>query len=118
MAYQIGDTIEVTVTAIQPYGAFVKVDKQYTGLIHISEISYGFVKDVEQFVKVGDKIKVKVLEIDEPQKHLKLSIKALARSREYQSKLARKKNEIDTVGEFAKLKENLPIWIEKTNNQQ
>ena len=44
MEYKNGDIIEVTISAIQPYGAFAIVDDTYTGLIHISEISSKFVK--------------------------------------------------------------------------
>lgn len=118
MAYQIGDIIEVEISALQPYGAFANADNGYTGLIHISEISSKFVKSVESFVTVGSKIKVKVLEIDDSTKHLKLSLKALQRTRETFEKLNHKKKKIDIVGEFSKLKDSLPIWIKKVTNQQ
>ena len=44
--YKIGDIVKVRVTGIERYGIFVSVDSLYTGLIHISEISSSFVKDV------------------------------------------------------------------------
>ena len=44
MNYQIGNIIEGTVTGIQPYGAFVSLDKETQGLIHVSEIQSGFTK--------------------------------------------------------------------------
>ncbi len=118
MAYQIGDIIEVEISALQPYGAFANAEEGYTGLIHISEISSKFVKSVESFVTVGTKVKVKVLEIDDQTKHLKLSLKALQRTRENFDKIHHKKKKVDTFREFSKLKEMLPIWIKKTTNQQ
>ena len=72
MSFNVGDIIEVNVNAIQPYGAFVIASDGYTGLIHISEISDKFVKAISNFVEVGSNVKVKILEIDEENKHLKL----------------------------------------------
>lgn len=118
MSYQIGDIIEVEISALQPYGAFANASDGYTGLIHISEISSKFVKSVESFVTVGTKVKVKVLEIDENTKHLKLSLKALQKTRESFDKYHHKKKKVDTIKEFSKLKEMLPTWIKNTINQQ
>ena len=47
------DIIKVTVTGVQKYGAFAQ-SENYDGLIHISEISYGYVKSVNDYLKVGD----------------------------------------------------------------
>ena len=54
MTYQIGQTVEGKITGIQPYGAFVSLDRNTSGLIHISEISDGYVRDISRFVNVGD----------------------------------------------------------------
>lgn len=75
--YEVGDVLTGKVTGIQPYGAFVALDEQTQGLVHISEITYGFVKDVGEFLKVGDEITVKVLEVDETSKKISLSIRIL-----------------------------------------
>jgi S1 RNA binding domain protein len=56
------------------YGAFVKLDEGKNGLIHISEVSRDYVQDINQVLKTGDKVKVKVLSIDEKGK-IALSIK-------------------------------------------
>lgn len=77
MTYKAGDIVEGKVTGIQPYGAFISIDKNTNGLIHISELSDGFVKDIHQYVRVGDVVKVKVIEYDEESHHAKLSLKAL-----------------------------------------
>ena len=47
--YELGDVLTGKVTGIQPYGAFVALDDNTQGLVHISEITYGFVKDVSEF---------------------------------------------------------------------
>ena len=47
-----GKVIEATVTGIEPYGIFVSLDEYYSGLIHISEMSYGFVKDIHDYVSI------------------------------------------------------------------
>ena len=62
MKYNINDVIYVTITSVIPYGAFVKADDEYTGLIHISEISHGFVKNISDFVHIGDLIFVEILD--------------------------------------------------------
>jgi len=81
MSYQTGQIVEGKVTGIQPYGAFVSLDKHTTGLIHISEISDGFIKDINTFVKVGDSVKVKIIDFDNKTNQARLSIKALNRTR-------------------------------------
>ena len=48
--FKENDVVPVKVTGIQKYGAFVEIDDKYDGLIHISEISYGFVKDVNDLL--------------------------------------------------------------------
>ena len=53
-----GKIVEATVTGIEPYGIFVSLDEYYSGLIHISEISHNFVKDVHYYVKIGDVIEI------------------------------------------------------------
>ena len=75
--YTVGQVIEGQITGIQPYGAFVYIDDKTTGLIHISELSDGFVKDIEGFVKVGDKVRLKILDFDRKSHQLRLSLKAL-----------------------------------------
>lgn len=80
MGYQVGQIVEGKVTGIQPYGAFIVIDKDISGLIHISEISDGYVKDINRFVHIGDTVRVKIIEIDLSMKQAKLSLKALNRS--------------------------------------
>ena len=69
------DIIRVKITGIQKYGAFASMEDDYNGLIHISEISYGYVKNIHDFMNVGDQIYAEVLNVDENCKQIKLSIK-------------------------------------------
>ena len=73
--YEVGDIIQVQVSGIEDYGVFVKADNDYTGLIHISEIDNGFVKDINNYVHIGEVIYANVIKVDEEKKHLSLSIK-------------------------------------------
>lgn len=72
---EIGEILSGTVASITPFGAFVQIaGEKATGLVHISEIDSGYVNKVEDYLKIGDKVKVKVVKIDERGK-ISLSIK-------------------------------------------
>ena len=60
---RIGDIVEAEVTRITDFGAFARIKSGGFGLIHISQISADFVKDINQHLKVGDKVKAKVTKI-------------------------------------------------------
>ena len=80
MEYKAGDIIKGKVTGIKPYGAFITLDDNYTGLLHISEISDDFVNHIEDFIKYGDEVELYVLDACNETKHLKLSLKHLNRT--------------------------------------
>jgi general stress protein 13 len=71
---KIKDSIVCKVTGIQSYGVFVLCE-DYSGLIHISEISDQYVPSISEILCVGDEVEVKVLDVDEENKRLKLSYK-------------------------------------------
>jgi polyribonucleotide nucleotidyltransferase len=73
---EIGKTYKGTVTGIKDFGAFVEIMPGTEGMVHISELSDGFVGQVTDVVKMGDSIEVKVISIDDMGK-VKLSRKAL-----------------------------------------
>ena len=75
--YKIGDIVEGRVTGIESYGIFMVFDDGTTGLIHISEISETFVRNVSDYVKLNEIICAKILDVDLENKKLKLSIKDL-----------------------------------------
>lgn len=74
---EVGSIVKGKVTGIQPYGVFVELDRETQGLVHISEISHGFVKNIKDYVNVGDEITVKVLSIDPHTKRASLSMRAV-----------------------------------------
>lgn len=76
MSIEVGSVIEGTVTGITNFGAFVELPEGKVGLIHISEVADVYVRDVKDFLKEQDKVKVKVLSVDERGK-IGLSIKQL-----------------------------------------
>ena len=76
MALEKGAVVDGIVTGITNFGAFVSLPENKVGLIHISEVSNVFVKDVHDFLKVKDKVTVKVVSIDDKGK-IGLSLKAL-----------------------------------------
>ncbi len=73
--YQVGDVLDGEVTGIVDFGVFVKVEDGLEGLVHISEMDWGLVEDPKQMYKVGDKVKVKIIEVKDDK--ISLSIKAL-----------------------------------------
>lgn len=73
-SFSVGAILEGVVTGITPFGAFVELPGGATGLVHISEVADTYVKDVKDFLKEKDKIKVKVINID-PKGKIGLSIK-------------------------------------------
>lgn len=74
MPVNVGDIVEGTVTDIMNYGVFIKLNDEKSGLVHISEVSKDYVEDIHTVLKSGDKVKVKVLSIDDKGK-IGLSIK-------------------------------------------
>lgn len=107
--YKKGDIIKGQVTGIEKYGIFVNIDHQYDGLIHISEVSGEFVKDINDYVKVGETIYCQVLDVNEKDLHLKLSIKDI----NYKNDIGENKIQETRKG-FLPLKEKLNVWINET----
>jgi small subunit ribosomal protein S1 len=73
--YSVGDTVEGEVTGMVDFGVFVKLEEGLEGLVHISEIDWGLVDDPRHFFKVGDKTRVKIIDIKDGK--VSLSVKQL-----------------------------------------
>ena len=73
MSIEVGSKVQGKVTGITNFGAFVELSEGTTGLVHISEVADSYVKDVNDHLKVGDQVEVKVL--SEKDGKLSLSIK-------------------------------------------
>ncbi len=71
---EVGEIVEGTVSGIAPFGAFIVLPTGKTGLVHISEVADAYVKDIKDYLKESDKVKVKVLSMD-PNGKIALSIR-------------------------------------------
>ena len=91
--YHKGKIVEGIVSGIESYGVFVSFDEFYSGLIHISEISHNYVKNIN---------------VDEQQNKLKLSIKNI---RYKKNNKKSKRKIIETKTGFKTLAYKLPFWI-------
>ena len=103
--YVTGNIVKGQVTGIEKYGAFVSIDDNYSGLIHISEVSNDFVKDINDFFVIGEVIYCEILDVDEGNFQLKLSIKNINYKLHSNSKIKESR-----LG-FLPLKNNLDKWI-------
>ena len=77
-AYPVGTIVDGTVTKVVPFGAFVQLGEATEGLVHISEMAPRHIETPSQVVKVGDVVKVKVMEINPERRRISLSMKAAA----------------------------------------
>ena len=113
MEYKIGMIVEGTVTGIQNYGVFVSLDDEVQGLIHISEVKHNYIKNIHEEIKVGQKIKVKIIDVDEYTHKISLSKRALDGHIPY--RYAKKQyftSKKRAIG-FASLAKRLDRWVDQ-----
>lgn len=111
--YKAGDIVKGKVTGIEDYGIFLLIDNDVTGLVHISEISDKFVRNVSDYATIGEIIKAVVIEYDEINKKLKLSIK-----NGNSNKKKRKSELIQESGTgFECLSSQLDAWIKNKEKE-
>ncbi|OEH84351.1 RNA-binding protein S1 [Desulfuribacillus stibiiarsenatis] len=102
MTIEVGSKIEGKVTGITNFGAFVELPGGTTGLIHISEIAEDYVKDVNEHLKLNDKVLVKVINVDDKGK-IGLSIKqAVNRPKPQQQRRIPQISMDDKINQFFK----------------
>lgn len=115
MKYKINDIAKVTVTGLEPYGAFVSFDDGTKGLLHISEISYDYVEDIHDYVNNHETLEVKIIDVLNDGR-VRVSLKAL------KPKNSRKKRHLNhrltqfDLG-FSTLESQLKIWIEQLEEE-
>ena len=111
--YYPGNVVEGKVVGIKPYGVFISLDEETMGLLHISEISDGYVDDINKYVKVGDTLQTKILDIDYDENRAKLSLKALKkRSRYKKHKCSLSDEKIEVEKEFFAIKVRMQDFVE------
>ncbi|MCT2535861.1 S1 domain-containing post-transcriptional regulator GSP13 [Aquibacillus koreensis] len=123
--FTVGQIIEGKVTGVQPYGVFVALNDEIQGLVHISEVTHGYVKDINEFLSVGDEVKAKILSIDEENKKYSLSIRATQdapQQTENKPKQQPKKQAVAQQGNpepgFNTLKDKLTDWIKQSEERE
>ena len=110
-------TVYGRVTGIKPYGAFVRFDDGVTGLIHISEISNGFVRKIDNYVQVDEYVMVKVIDIDRDHKQLRLSFKALSQNTRRYTKRVKFQGMPESIKGFGTIRDHMNEWILKENER-
>ncbi len=100
MTYKVDDIVSGVVTNVTDYGIFVKLKDNYSGLIHISEITNGYVKNVEDFATTGDVIVSKITALNEEKKQISLTLKNDI-------------TDLERGSGFKILKDNLDKWIDE-----
>ena len=110
--YYPGNIVEGKVVGIKPYGVFISLDETTMGLLHISEISDGYVDDINKFVKIGDFLKTKILDIDYDDNKAKLSLKAMKKRNRYRNhKCSLSDERIDVEKEFFSIKVRMEDFV-------
>lgn len=106
-----GDIVKGQITSIKTYGAFVKINDAVDGMIHISEISDKFVRNIEDYLSIGDLVDLEVIEVVSDNK-LSLSYKS-------QNKSKRKKREVvELTHGFEPLAEKMDEWVKNFNKKR
>ena len=105
--YEKGKIVTGCVTGIEKYGIFVGLDEFYSGLIHISEISSNFVRNVCDYVTIGETIRVRIMDVDKENYHVRLSIRDL----DYRVNMKNRSKVVEIGGGFLPLQKRLDGWI-------
>ncbi len=116
----LGEILRGKITRIVSYGAFFDFPDGQHGLLHISEGSEKFVRDINSFLAVGDEVNVRVIAVDPVNHYLRLSLKNIPGESAENPKAASKKKRVpipDNQVDFSKLKEMLPQWIEQAQKE-
>ncbi len=112
---EINDLVIGTVCNVKPYALFLSFEDGTQGLLHISEISDSYIRDIEKFGTLGDQLKVKVLSKDPTNGFLRVSLKQVPPEEAFSTHTSAKRKAPEVTEEdFKILEENLPKWIEST----
>ncbi len=113
--YEIDAIVEGTIAEIKSYGAFLSFEDGRKGLLHIKQISDSYISNINTYLQDGATIKVRIIEIDEKNGFLKLSLKSVP---VHERTVFAKTNKTSAINpaqvDFSTFKEKLPHWIEET----
>ena len=116
MQLTVGEIVEGKITAVKDYGVFVDIGEGKSGMVHISEIAQTYVSEIRDFVKVGDEVKLKVLNIADDGK-ISLSIKQAEppKEREESARPERREKKPYTPKAPAPAPDGSYVWTAKKN---
>jgi small subunit ribosomal protein S1 len=114
-AFKLGDVVDGEINRLTPFGAFIKLGDEINGLIHLTEISAEPIKDPSEVLKLGDKVKAKIIAIEPTEHRIGLSIKAL--SEEPKKKIKKEAEEEAKAEEEEKAKKK-PKKAEKVEKEE
>ncbi len=109
------EILEGEVTKIAPYGAFIKLADGRFGMVHISEIAYEYVSTVEDILKIGDKVKVILLESQKDK--LNFSIKRTQKPQRVENNKPLNKEQTNNADGFKNIKQNKQSQFKEQNGQ-
>lgn len=112
--YKVDDLIYVTITQVKPYAAFFVTDDNVKGMVHVSELSDSFIKDIDKILIPGDVIKVKILKIDDADGFIRASYKQIDDKDKFSSHINIRHGLNEDEKEFEPLARNIQTWIDKT----
>ena len=111
--FKIGDIIEGEITGIQNYGVFVGLSPTEQGLVHISECKHGYMNELADQIKVGDKVKVMIIDIDEYTKKISLSMRVLMKlnTPPFPARIKKRIKRLSHEIGFTSVAQKMPDWI-------
>ncbi len=118
---ELGSIVEGKVVKIKPFGAIISLPNNQHGLVHISHISSDFVQDINEYLSVGDSIKVKIISIDAEKSKISLSIKEAAAKPEKEVKQEIKKvfyEKSKPMSDGADFEDKLKDFLKFSNERQ
>jgi len=97
----VGQELMGKVVRVEKFGAFIDVGAERPGMVHVSELTNGYVNSPSEVVKVGDEIRVKVIKVNSKKKQIDLSVKALEQKVEMPRDAEEDLSNLPTAMEFA-----------------
>lgn len=101
--YRVGDKVTGKVTNVTDFGAFVELEPDIEGLVHVSELSKGKVSNPAEVVQVGESVEVMVINVDRRERRIGLSLKSLKEGNEkaeYERFMSRQSSTTSSLGEL------------------
>ena len=115
---KLGDVIKAPISRVSKFGAFMNLEGWIQGLIHLSEISHGVVKDLINHIKVWEEVSAKIINFDPKKKRIGLSLKALQEDLEWTKRSSVKKSLIKKSENLEEDKIDEEMAIAKKNSKK